>query len=254
MTAVSFTALEGIPDVAVGADLGGLLVQALDANRLQPLERDVLVVAQKIVSKADGRYLDLDDVTPSPRALELARATGKDPRVVEVVLSEATDVIRVAPNVLIVRHRLGYVMANAGIDRSNIGPAGERERVLLLPLDPDAAAERLRKFLSERYGVQLAVLVSDSFGRPWRNGVVNVALGVAGLPAVIDRRGETDRYGRVLEMTEVAFADAVAAGAALVMGEGAEGKPAVLVRGLAWSAAPTDGQRLIRPAREDLFK
>jgi coenzyme F420-0:L-glutamate ligase/coenzyme F420-1:gamma-L-glutamate ligase len=253
VTAVTFTSLRDIPDIEPGTDLSALLAETLVAQALPPRDRDVLVVAQKIVSKAEGRYVDLGTVTPSARALELAKATGKDSRVVEVVLSESTDVIRVAPNVLIVRHRLGYVMANAGIDRSNIGPTAS-ERVLLLPDNPDAAAESLRASLSRRFGAQLAVIISDSFGRPWRNGVVNVALGVAGLPALIDRRGEADRYGRVLEMTEVAFADAIAAGAALAMGEGAEGTPAVLVRGLTWSAPANDGQRLIRPQREDLFR
>ncbi len=254
MTAVSFTALAGMPDVAPGTDVAALLVEALAANSMRPVDFDVLIVAQKIVSKAENRYVALDAVSPSAKALELAAQTGKDPRVVEVVLSESTAVIRVAPNVLIVRHRLGYVMANAGIDRSNIGHPNEGERVLLLPRDPDASAEGLRATLSNFYGARLAVVISDSFGRPWRNGVINVALGAAGLPALIDRRGEGDRYGRVLEMTEVAFADAIAAGAALVMGEGAEGTPAVLARGLSWQAPASNGQRLIRPAREDLFQ
>lgn len=254
MTAVSFTALCGMPEVEPGADLPSLLVQAFTINAMRPVDADVLIVAQKIVSKAEGRYVYLDQVSPSAKALDLARQTGKDPRLVEVVLAESSAVIRVAPNVLIVRHRLGYVMANAGIDRSNIGTDGNRERALLLPRDPDGSAEHLRAALSSHYGARLAVIISDSFGRPWRNGVVNVALGVAGLPAVIDRRGETDRYGRVLEMTEVAFADAIAAGAALVMGEAAEGTPAVLARGLSWHAPLSNGQRLIRPTREDLFQ
>lgn len=251
--AVSFTALTGIPEVLVGTDLSLLLVGTLEAQQLVPQDTDVLVVAQKIVSKAEGRYVDLGEVTPSQQARELSGRCGKDPRFIEVVLSEATAVVRVAPNVLIVRHRLGYVMANAGVDRSNIGSLPGHERVLLLPRDPDASAQRLQAELSARFNAELAVIISDSFGRPWRNGVVNIALGVAGLPAVIDRRGERDRDGRVLEMTEVAFADAIAAGAALAMGEGAEGTPAVLARGLQWQAAPSDGQRLIRPAREDLF-
>jgi coenzyme F420-0:L-glutamate ligase / coenzyme F420-1:gamma-L-glutamate ligase len=254
VTAVSFSALSGIPDVEPGTDLAALLVDALTANAMRPVDFDVLIVAQKIVSKAEDRYVTLDEVNPSPKAVELAAQTGKDPRIVELVLAESTAVIRVAPNVLIVRHRLGYVMANAGIDRANIGPAQADERVLLLPRDPDGSAEHLRATLSKHYGARLAVIISDSFGRPWRTGVLNVALGAAGLPALVDRRGEGDRYGRVLEMTEVAFADAIAAGAALVMGEGAEGTPAVLARGLAWQAPPSNAQRLIRPTREDLFR
>lgn len=251
---VSFTALTGIPEILPGTDLSALLARAMDASGLVPQDHDVLVIAQKIISKAEGRYVDLSDVTASPQAQALCERCGKDARFIEVVLSESSAIVRVAPNVLIVRHRLGFVMANAGIDRSNIGAASARERVLLLPRDPDASAGRLRAQLSARFNAQLAVIVSDSFGRPWRNGVVNIALGVAGLPAVIDRRGERDRDGRVLEMTEVAFADAIAAGAALAMGEGAEGTPAVLARGLRWDAASSDGQRLIRPEREDLFK
>jgi coenzyme F420-0:L-glutamate ligase/coenzyme F420-1:gamma-L-glutamate ligase len=251
--AVTFTALTGIPEIAIGTDLSAVLGDAIAAQGLALEHNDVLIVAQKIVSKAEGRYVDLADVTPSAQARELSQRCGKDPRFIEVVLSESSAIVRVAPNVLIVRHRLGYVMANAGIDRSNIGVAPEREKVLLLPRDPDAAARRLQAELSTRFGTHLAVIVSDSFGRPWRMGVVNVALGVAGLPALIDRRGERDRDGRVLEMTEVAFADAIAAGAELAMGEGAEGTPAVLASGLQWTAPPSDGQRLIRPSREDLF-
>lgn len=254
MTAISFTAVPGIPDVVPGMNLAAVLAEALGNANLPLLPRDVLIVAQKIVSKAEGRYVDLADVQVSARAQEIARQCGKDPRIVEVVLAESTAVVRVAPNVLIVRHRLGYVMANAGVDRSNIGGDAHRERVLLLPRDPDGTAEQLRAALSARFNVPLAVVISDSFGRPWRNGVVNVALGAAGLPALIDRRGEQDRYGRVLEMTEVAFADAIAAGAGLAMGEGAEGTPCVVARGLYWNAPDRNAQSLIRPSREDLFK
>lgn len=254
MSAIQLTALRDMPDVKVGTDVTDLVLNALQRMGLSLATGDVLVIAQKIVSKSEGRYVDLADVTPSPRALELAQLTGKEARVIEVVLSESSDVVRVAPNVLIVRHRLGYIMANAGIDRSNIGAADGKERVLLLPRDPDASATEIRGQLQARVSQEVAVIISDSFGRPWRNGVVNVALGVAGLPAVIDRRGERDRDGRVLEITEVAFADAIAAGAALAMGEGAEGTPVVLVRGLQWQAPESTGQRLIRSQREDLFR
>jgi coenzyme F420-0:L-glutamate ligase/coenzyme F420-1:gamma-L-glutamate ligase len=214
----------------------------------------VLVVAQKVVSKAEGRFVDLRGVAPSPRAIELAQLTGKDARLVEVILQESRAVVRAAPNVLIVRHRLGFVMANAGVDRSNVDSAPGEERVLLLPRDPDAAAAQLRERLLAAGLEPLGVIVSDSFGRPWRNGIVNVALGVAGLPALIDRRGEIDRHGRTLEMTQVALADAIAAGAGLAMGEAAEGIPAVLVRGLNWQAAARDGRALLRPEQEDLFR
>jgi coenzyme F420-0:L-glutamate ligase/coenzyme F420-1:gamma-L-glutamate ligase len=251
---ITFSALPGIGNVAAGDDLAGILQTAIAAAGLTPAACDVLVVAQKIVSKAEGRTIDLESVVPSPRALELAAVTGKDARLVELVLAESSEVLRAVPNVLIVRHRLGYVMANAGIDHSNVMSRGGARTVLLLPLDADASAAALRDKLSAALGCELGVIVSDSFGRPWRNGVVNVALGAAGLPALIDRRGEKDLYGRTLEMTQVAFADALAAGAGLAMGEGAEGTPAVLVRGASWQAPPCNVQALIRPIEEDLFR
>lgn len=250
-TSISFTALQGIPDVNAGDNLAALLAQAMPS---EAISGDVLIVAQKIVSKAEGRVVDLKTVAPSARAQELAGITGKDPRLVELILAESGEVLRARPGVLIVRHRQGYVMANAGIDRSNVRcPEGE-ERVLLLPDDADASAAALREELHRCLGLELAVIVSDSFGRPWRNGSVNVALGAAGLPTLIDRRGETDRYGRTLEATQVALADALAAGAGLVMGEAAEGLPAVLAHGLSWTAAASSARALIRPLNEDLFR
>jgi coenzyme F420-0:L-glutamate ligase / coenzyme F420-1:gamma-L-glutamate ligase len=254
---VKFVAIEGLPEVEPGADLAALLSETLEARAVAPRPRDVLIVAQKIVSKAEGRFVELGSVIPSQEATRLANITRKDPRIVEVVLGETDEVVRVAANVLIVRHRLGFVMANAGVDRSNVPAApaaggAARERVLLLPRDPDGSAAKLRQRLLERFGVPLGVIISDSFGRPWRRGVVNVALGSAGVPALIDRRG--DRNGRALEVTEVAFADAVAAAAALVMGEAAESTPLVLARGLAWSAPERTARTLLRPKEEDLFR
>lgn len=253
MRAIQFIALPGLPEIAPGDDLARLLAESLDAMALSLEATDVLVVAQKIVSKAEGRYVDLSEVTPSARARELAEVTRKDPRLVEVVLSESDHVLRARPDVLIVRHRLGYVMANAGIDRSNLVADG-RERVLLLPVDPDGSAAQLRQALADRCGVAVGVLISDSFGRPWRNGVVNVALGAAGLPALIDRRGELDRQGRSLEVTEIAWGDAIAAGAGLAMGEAAEGTPAVLARGLKVAAPARNARALLRPLEKDLFQ
>lgn len=250
---VSFAALEGIPEIGPGDDLAALIASALDAAGTPPEPRDILVVAQKIVSKAEGRYVDLATVQPSPRARELAFAADKDPRLVEVILSESEDVLRVKPGVIVVAHRLGFVMANAGIDRSNVG-ARNGDRVLLLPRDPDSAADALRRALVARYDVPLGVIVSDSFGRAWRTGVVNVALGAAGLPALIDARGRCDRDGRALEVTQIGFADAVAAGAALVMGEAGEGTPVVLARGADCHGPNVNGSTLIRPKAEDLFR
>jgi coenzyme F420-0:L-glutamate ligase/coenzyme F420-1:gamma-L-glutamate ligase len=250
----TFIALSGLPEVQRGADLAALIESAMRAQSLSAQTHDVFVLAQKIVSKAEGRTVALARVTPSAEAQRLAAVTRKDPRLVEVILSESEAVVRAAPHVLIVRHRLGFVMANAGVDRSNLSADATEDEVLLLPSDPDGAAARLHRELTERFGVALGVLISDSFGRPFRRGVVNVALGVAGVPALIDRRGERDRRGRALEITEVAFADALAAGAALVMGEAAESTPVVLARGLDLSAPASDGRSLLRPLGEDLFQ
>jgi coenzyme F420-0:L-glutamate ligase / coenzyme F420-1:gamma-L-glutamate ligase len=245
--------LAAIGEVAPGDDLARLLAEAINAVGIFPERDDVLMVTQKIVSKAEGRFVELAGITPSARAIELAAVTRKDPRFVEIVLAESTDVVRAAPEVLITRHRSGHVMANAGIDRSNLGP-GDQDRVLLLPLDADASAERLRTALRAYWPDPPAVLISDSFGRPWRLGVTNVAIGVSGLPALVDRRGETDRNGRRLEVTQVALGDMIASAAGLVTGEGAEGVPAVLVRGLRWSAQDNPAAALVRPLDEDLFR
>jgi coenzyme F420-0:L-glutamate ligase/coenzyme F420-1:gamma-L-glutamate ligase len=245
--------LTSIDEVLPGDDLAGLLARAIQATNLVPERSDVLVVTQKIVSKAEGRFVELASVTPSPRAIELAEATGKDPRFVELVLAESVAVVRTAPNVLITRHRSGHVMANAGIDRSNTGPRG-KDRVLLLPVDADASAQRLRAALHAYWPEPPAVLISDSFGRPWRLGVVNVAIGASGLPALVDRRGEADRDGRRLEVTQVALGDMIATAGGLATGEAAEGLPAVLVCGLHWDAQDRPALALVRPLEEDLFR
>ncbi|MBP9714583.1 MAG: coenzyme F420-0:L-glutamate ligase [Sterolibacterium sp.] len=250
---ITYTALQGIPHVQPGDDLAAIVQDGLRHNDLLLRDDDVLVLAQKIVSKAEGRIVELDTVQPSVRARELAQTVKKDARLVELVLAESTHVLRAIPHVLIVRHRCGHVMANAGIDHSNVEP-GQAERVLLLPLDANASAAALRAQLREQLGCSVGIVISDSFGRPWRNGVVNVALGSAGLPALIDRRGEQDMYGRTLEVTQVAYADAIASAAGLVMGEGAEGTPLVLARGLHWQAPERDVSSLIRPLEEDLFQ
>lgn len=246
-------ALAGMPEVAPGMDLAGLLADALDAAGLEPRRQDVLVVTQKIVSKAEGRFLDLATVVPGPEAEELGARTGKDARFVQAVLDESAAVVRTAPNVLITRHRSGHVMANSGIDRSNMGQVGD-DHVLLLPVDADESAAGLREALAARLADVPAVVISDSFGRPWRIGTVNVAIGAAGMPAVVDQRGDLDREGRVLQVTQVALADMVASAAGLVAGEAAEGIPAVLVRGLAWNAPEQPAAAALRPVGEDLFR
>jgi len=245
--------LTSIPEVSPGDDLSAILSLALRNSDINLLPNDTLVITQKIVSKAEGRFVDLSNLTPGSEAIRLAAITFKDPRLVELVLSESSAVLRAAPNVLITRHRLGLVMANAGIDRSNIGPGGEN-RALLLPIDPDKSAKRISDALSSRIGLAPPIVISDSFGRPWRHGVVSVAIGAAGFPSLIDRRGDIDRDGRTLEVTQIALADIMATSAGLVAGEGAEGIPAVLVRGYPLHSEVVPASALIRPLAEDLFQ
>jgi len=247
-------AVPGLPMVQAGDALAALIASGLAQGGIVPQAHDVLVVAQKIVSKAEGRMVDLATVTPSPRAEALAAEVGKDPRLVEVILSESVRVVRARPGLMIMEHRLGFVMANAGVDRSNVAPQDGAERALLLPLDPDASAEALRAALSAQYGVPLAVVINDSFGRAWRRGTVGVAIGAAGLPSLLDLRGNPDLFGRTLEVSITGLADEIAAAASLLMGQGAEAQPVVLVRGLDWSAPAAPAAALVRAAAEDLFR
>lgn len=246
--------LAGIKLIEPGDDLGAIAADAFAANGLVPENGDVLVVAQKIVSKAEGRYVDVTSVSPSERAVALGAEVDKDPRFVEVVLSESNRVVRHRPGLLIMEHRLGFVMANAGIDHSNVTAPDGGERVLLLPVNPDSSAQMLRQNLADAFGVRIAVIISDSFGRAWRKGTVGVALGAAGLPALIDMRGRPDLFGRPLQVTETGFADEIAAAAGLLMGQADEAVPMVLVRGLDWSAPEMPAAALVRPAEHDLFR
>jgi coenzyme F420-0:L-glutamate ligase/coenzyme F420-1:gamma-L-glutamate ligase len=252
-TAITLTAIPGIPAIRAGDDLAHILGDALEAATLPPMQADVLVVTHKIVSKAESRYVALAEVTPSPRARELAAATGKDAALVEVILSESRAVLRFRPGLIITEHRLGMVLANAGVDQSNV-PQHGGPRVLLLPEDPDASSAALRAALQQRFGVALAVVVSDSVGRPWRQGVVGLAIGAAGLPALLDLRGKRDLEGRALQVTQVGLADEIASAAQLLMGEADEGRPAVLVRGLAWDGPPLPASALLREPELDLFR
>jgi coenzyme F420-0:L-glutamate ligase/coenzyme F420-1:gamma-L-glutamate ligase len=247
-------ALEGITEVNRGDDLAALLIDACERNGIALRDHDVLVVAQKIVSKAEGRTARLDEVTPSARAVELAAATAKDARLVELILRESARVLRVGPDVIIVEDRRGLVLANAGIDQSNAGATDATVRVLLLPIDPDASAAALRSEIAARCGAAVGVIIADSLGRAWRLGTVGHAIGAAGLPALIDWRGRTDRSGRALRHTETALADSLAAAAALVMGEASEGRPAAVVRGMAPLSGDGGAQALQRPRGKDLFR
>jgi coenzyme F420-0:L-glutamate ligase/coenzyme F420-1:gamma-L-glutamate ligase len=253
LTSLNLTAVPGIPMIQPGDDLAAIFIDAIARAGIQLIAKDVLVIAQKIVSKAEGRYIDLQQITPSQRARELAIAVDKDPRLVELILSESSEVVRHGPGVLIVTHRLGFVMANAGIDRSNLEPEAA-ERVLLLPENPDASCAMLRTRLQTYFGVELAVIINDSFGRAWRNGTVGVALGAAGLPALLDLRGHKDLYGRELQVSETGFADEIAAAASLLMGQASEGQPLVKISGLDWDAPATNADVLLRPRERDLFR
>jgi coenzyme F420-0:L-glutamate ligase/coenzyme F420-1:gamma-L-glutamate ligase len=249
---VTLTALPDFPMVEPGTDLTSLLIDQLVRNEISLEDNDILVLAQKIVSKAEGRLLALVDVTPSPEAIVIAERAGKDPRLVEVILSETERVVRVRPDVIIVEHRLGFVMANAGVDQSNVG--SRPDLALLLPKDPDGSADKIRTKLSQRFGVNLGVLINDSFGRAWRRGVCGVAIGAAGFPCIVDKRGDRDLFGRELKSTLIGFADEIAAAASLLMGQADEACPAVLVRGLSWSQESGQAADLIRTSQEDLFR
>jgi coenzyme F420-0:L-glutamate ligase/coenzyme F420-1:gamma-L-glutamate ligase len=247
-------AVPGIPMIRAGDNLPALIVAGLDRAGHRLHDRDVVVIAQKIVSKAEDRTVDLADVVPTPEAIALADKVGKDPRIVQVVLSDSVKVVRSRPNLMIMQHRLGFVMANAGVDQSNVAEADGHHRALLLPVDPDGSAEAIRARLSAAYNVEIGVVISDSFGRPWRRGTVGVAIGAAGLPSIIDLRGQPDLFGRTLEVSIIGFADEIAAAASLLQGQAAEAQPVVVLRGLTWHAPDVPVADVVRPPEEDLFQ
>jgi coenzyme F420-0:L-glutamate ligase / coenzyme F420-1:gamma-L-glutamate ligase len=249
---VHISALAGIPLVQVGDNIAGLIAEALAASGLSLQRGDVLAIAQKIVSKAEGRTVDLREVTPSARAEKLAAEVDKDPRLAELILRESTEVVRHRKGVLVVEHKSGIVLANAGIDASNV--AGDDHHVLLLPEDCNRSCREIRAGLAARTGIEVSVLIIDSLGRAWRNGTVGVALGAAGLPALLDLRGMPDLFGRKLRATEVGMADEIAAAASLLMGQAAEGTPVVLLRGLRLPGADGSAADLIRARERDLFR
>src|SRR5205814_6427681 len=252
--AVEILAVPGIPLVREGDDLVALIGEGLARGGIVPRGGDVFVLAQKIVSKAEGRMVDLATVEPSTEAIELADRVQKDPRLVELILSESVRVMRARPGLLIVEHRLGFVMANAGIDQSNVASPEGPQQALLLPVDPDGSAALLRTRLSLRFGVPVAVVVNDSFGRAWRRGTCSVAIGAAGLPSLMDLRGSPDLFGRALQVSITGHADEIAAAASLVMGQGAEARPVVVVRGLTWRSPNNAASELVRPAAEHTFR
>jgi len=253
---LSIRPVAGLPLFGPGDDLAGAILAALAATGEALHEGDVIVVAQKVISKVEDRAVPLAGVKPGPAAREAADKADKDPAVVELIATEAQELMRVVPGVIIARHRTGHVLANAGIDASNVADGDDGPSVLLWPLDPDASARALRAALEARFGVRLAVIVSDSLGRAWRMGTTGAAIGVAGIKPLRDRRGETDLFGRELKATVIGVADEIAAAASLVIGEAAEGTPVAIVRGATYDPDPADAGigELLRPLEKDLFR
>lgn len=251
---LTLTAIEGIPMVLPEDSLEDVVLDALAAQECTLQDGDALVLTQKIVSKMEGRTLDLNQITPSPAAEALAVETGKDARLLEAILQESSAVLRTRPGLVIVRHRLGFVCANAGIDQSNIDGGGEDgQRILLLPLDPDASAQRLHTVIRQKFGVDVGVLIIDSHGRAWRRGIVGITIGVAGFPALVDMRGKPDLFNRPLQITQIGLADEIAAAASVLMGQANESCPLVHVRGIPYPLKAGTLQELLRPEEEDLF-
>jgi len=246
-------AIPGIPLIKAGDDLKAIIQKALENAKITLHEDDVLVISSKIVSKAEDRLVKLDTIIPGQQARSVADETGKDPRLVELILKESTEISRKARGVLVTRHRLGFVSANAGIDQSNIGPQAQ-SYALLLPVDPDTSAQTLHQHLQTQTGLHIGIVISDSHGRPFRMGNIGVAIGVAGLPAIRDLRGQHDLFDRELRISIQGYADLIASAAHLVCGEGDEGYPVVLVRGL--EARRMDGRAsdLNRPVEQDLYR
>ncbi len=247
-------ALKAIPLVKAGDDLAVLIKESLAASEATLCRGDVVVIAQKIFSKAQDRTVDLKNVVPSPESFKLAAETEQDPRMVELILSESVEVVRHRPRVLVVAHRLGMVMANAGIDASNVESSEHQERVLLLPKDPNGDCLRLRKKLSRIYGVELAVIMNDSVGRAWRQGTASIALGASGISPLWDLRGEEDLFGRPLMVSQTGLADELSSAASILQGQGNEGTPIVIVRGGQFPDNGEDASSLIRPKADDMFR
>ncbi len=246
---ISVIGLIGIPEIVAGDDLPALIVAATRNANLEIQERDVFVIAQKVVSKAEGRIVELETIMPSPEAVKWAEEFNKDARIVEVVLRESRRIVRKERGVMICETHHGFICANAGIDQSNVAPGF----VVLLPEDPDVSAQGIQTALKQTFGVRLAVIVSDTFGRPWREGLVNVALGVGGIAPLIDYRGQRDSYGQLLRVTMIAIADEIASAAELVMGK-SDGVPVAIVRGFNYEARVASASELIRPPENDLFR
>jgi coenzyme F420-0:L-glutamate ligase / coenzyme F420-1:gamma-L-glutamate ligase len=253
---LSLQTINNIPLIQPGDDLVDIIYSMTIKQNIKPVDGDIFILAQKIVSKTEGRLVNLTTVQPSEEAQKIAELTQKDPRFVEMVLRESNEVIRTGPNTLIVEHKKGFISANAGIDHSNVkGDWGEDiDWILLLPENPDLSADRIRKGLEDRFRCKLGVLIIDSHGRPWRNGTVGISIGVSGLPALVDMRGKEDLFGFKLKITQVATADELAAGASLIMGQADEGTPVVFAHGFPYSLRESNLNELIRDKGMDYFR
>lgn len=268
MHPLTLTPLAHIPLIRHGDDLADIILNSLPQSGITLQDNDIFVVAQKIVSKAEGRTVNLTTVTPSQRAFQLARETEKDPRIVELLLQESNEVLRTRVGTIIVEHRLGFICANAGIDHSNVdspllpgeGPGGREEAtraedwVLLLPTDPDQSSRKMREEIESKTGKKVGILIIDSHGRAWRNGTVGVAIGMSGVPGVVDLRGEKDLFDYTLRITQIGAADELAAAASLVMGQAAEGTPVIHVRGFPYPLRDGSMKEVLRPKEQDLFR
>lgn len=251
MSGLTLTPLKSVPKIKTGDDIAGITLEAASASSIALQDGDVLVYAQKIISKSEGRLIDLATVNPSPKAKEIATIAEKDSRVVELILSESTEVLRAIPGVIIVQHRLGLVLANAGIDRSNVDG---QDHALLLPIDPDQSARSIRSGIASKANRDVGVMIIDSIGRAWRNGTVGTLIGSSGVETLLDLRGKPDLFGKRLETTEVGWGDEMAAAASLVMGQAAEGWPIVHATGGSLRRRDADSRTLLRPKNKDLFR
>jgi len=256
MNPLTITPLPNIPLIRQGDDLADIILKSLQDTNIALQDNDILVVAQKIVSKAEGRAVNLVSVKPSANAIELAQHTDKDPRVVELILQESNAILRTRPGTIIVEHKLGFVCANAGVDHSNVSGVGDaaEEWVLLLPTDPDRSSNLIRQEIETKTGKKVGVVIIDSHGRAWRNGTVGVAIGMSGVPGLVDLRGEKDLFGYTLRITMVGAVDELAAAASLVMGQAAEGTPIVHARGFPYQLREGSIKELLRPKEQDLFR
>jgi|TARA_B100001964_G_scaffold45247_1_gene50365 coenzyme F420-0:L-glutamate ligase/coenzyme F420-1:gamma-L-glutamate ligase len=252
---ISLFAPTGFPMIEKKDDLSNLVLTCLDRNEISIETNDIIAIAQKIVSKAEGRLMKLSDVKPTQKAVRLARQANKDPRLVELILQESNEILRVSDGVIIVEHRLGHVLANAGIDRSNIKSTHQEEMVLLLPINPDQSAEKIRNEIKKKIGINVGVIITDSIGRAWRLGTIGHAIGSAGIKTIMDLRYKaTDLFDRELQVTCIAWADQLAAAASLAMGETNEGTPVVIIKGIETPSEEYSAQNLIRSKEEDLFR